>query len=98
MILGVVQLHPHLSHHIFNIVLPSQILNPSKRGLMSMVIGRTRWIDNNEIGDAYIYEPLDLELLVAEAFGIEASSLGLCPVNCKWFVLVRSEQEKLVLS
>ena len=96
MILGVVQLHPHLSHHIFNIVLPSQILNPSKRGLMSMVIGRTRWIDNNEIGD--IYEPLDLELLVAEAFRIEAGSLGPCPVNCEWFVLVRSEQEKLVLS
>ena len=38
----------------------------------------------------------NLELLVAETFGIETGSLGLLSVNSKWFVLVRSEQERLV--
>ena len=44
------------------------------------------------IGDG----PLNLELLVAEAFRIETGSLGLLAVNSKWFVLVRSEEEKVV--
>ena len=35
----------------------------------------------------------NLELFVAEAFGIEAGSLGLLSVDSKWFVLVSSEEE-----
>ena len=46
-------------------------------------LGYCRWTTN-------------LELLVAETFGIETGSLGLLSVNSKWFVLVRSEQERLV--
>ena len=53
-------------------------------------IASTPELDSLSIADG----PLDLELLVAEAFRIEAGSLGLCAVNSKWFVLVRSEQEK----